>query len=282
MAVHFPVTAGRENKRILAIFPHPDDIEILCAGTLLRLAQMGFEIHVATMTPGDKGSATLSAEEIAAIRREEARRGAETIGSQSYRCLEFRDVEIVFDNPSRRKVAALLREVNPFLVFTTPPCDYMFDHEITSQLVRDACFNAAMINYRTGLDDRPTWGIPYLYYTDAIEGRDALGRPARITCLVDVSAEIDKKAAALACHASQRSWLKEQHGMDNYIESMREWGRGRGVPVGVEYAEAFSQHRGHPHPQNDLLVEWLGAIPIHPEELSTGYTAHDEGKADYE
>lgn len=251
---------GIDNNRILAIFPHPDDMEILCAGTLFRLSQMGFEVHVATMTAGDKGSALLPAAEISAIRREEGRRGAEVIDAASYRCLEFLDVEIVFDNPSRRAVAALLRKVNPFLVFTTPPSDYMFDHEITSQLVRDACFNAAMINYPTGSDDPPTWGIPFLYYTDAIEGKDSFGLPARVTCLVDIAAEIEKKVAALACHVSQRSWLMEQHGMDNYIESMKEWSRRRGSQIGVSYAEAFCQHRGHPHPQRDLLVELLGAI----------------------
>ena len=49
--------------------PHPDDVEILCAGTLLRLKEQGYELHIATMTAGDKGSAVLSREEIAAIRR---------------------------------------------------------------------------------------------------------------------------------------------------------------------------------------------------------------------
>jgi LmbE family N-acetylglucosaminyl deacetylase len=139
-----------ENRRVLALMPHPDDMEILCAGTLLRLHALGWEIHVATMTPGDKGSATLPTDEIAAIRREEARRGAAAIGAATYRCLEFADCEIVFDNDARRRVAGLLRAVDPILVFTTPPDDYMLDHEITSRLVRDACFNAPIRNYSAG------------------------------------------------------------------------------------------------------------------------------------
>src|SRR5258708_1174932 len=69
-----------ENRRVLAVFPHPDDMEILCAGTLLRLCEQGYELHVATMTAGDKGSAERSRPEIAAIRREEARKGAATVG----------------------------------------------------------------------------------------------------------------------------------------------------------------------------------------------------------
>ena len=52
---------------VLAIHAHPDDIEFQCGGTLLRLAEGGVEVHVATMTPGDCGSAELSADEIAVV-----------------------------------------------------------------------------------------------------------------------------------------------------------------------------------------------------------------------
>lgn len=246
-----------DNRRVLAALPHPDDMEILCAGTLLRLRALGCEIHVATMTAGDKGSAVLSRQEIAAIRREEARRGAEAVGAVSYRCMELQDVEIAFDNPSRRKVAALLRAVDPFLVITTPPADYMFDHEITSQLVRDACFNAPMKNYDA--EGSPSSGIPYLYYTDAIEGHDIYGDASRVTCVIDISSEMEQKAEALACHDSQRAWLKKQHGMDDYIDSMKRWSAKRGQQIGVAYAEAFCQHLGHPHPQDDILSALLGA-----------------------
>jgi LmbE family N-acetylglucosaminyl deacetylase len=247
-----------ENRRVLAAMPHPDDMEILCAGTLIRLRELGWEVHVATMTPGDKGSATLPPAEIAAIRRTEAQRGAEAVGAASYRCLEFADCEIVFDNAARRRVAGLLRAVDPQIIFTTPPDDYMLDHEITSRLVRDACFNAPMRNYAAVGTAEPSSGIPYLYYTDAIEGHDIFGQPSRVTGIVDISAQIERKAEALACHDSQRSWLRKQHGMDDYIESMRRWSTRRGQEVGVAYGEAFCQHLGHPHPTDDLLARLLG------------------------
>jgi LmbE family N-acetylglucosaminyl deacetylase len=248
-----------ENRRILAIMPHPDDIEIQCAGTLVRLRDQGYEIHYAIMTAGDKGSAVLGRKEIADIRREEARAGAQALGAASYRCLEFQDLEIVFDNPSRQHIALVLREINPFLVFTTPPMDYMFDHEITSHLVRDACFNAAVPNYAVAGNLRPIDAVPYLYYSDAIGGHDILGRAAHASCIVDISQQMEAKAAALACHESQRSWLQKQHGMDNYIESMKGWSAQRGKQICVTYAEVFSQHRGHPHPQDDFLASVLGA-----------------------
>ena len=64
---------NNEPKRRVAmtLLAHPDDAEILCAGTLIRLADAGWEIHIATVAAGDCGSATLSREEIAAMRRQE-------------------------------------------------------------------------------------------------------------------------------------------------------------------------------------------------------------------
>jgi LmbE family N-acetylglucosaminyl deacetylase len=242
-----------ENQRVLALMPHPDDIEILCAGTLLRLKDRGFEIHAATMTAGDKGSAVLSRSEIGLVRRAEAEHASELIGASSCTCLDFDDLEIVFDNPSRRRVAALLRVVNPGLVFTTPPVDYMFDHEITSQLVRDACFNAAVKNYETAGGEPPSSGIPYLYYSDPVGGHDLFGVPTPVGRLIDISEKIDAKAEALACHASQRAWLQKQHGLDDYVESMKRWCAARGELLGVAYAENFRQHLGHPHSNEDIL-----------------------------
>ncbi len=247
-----------ENLRVLALMPHPDDIEILCAGTLLLLKDRGFEIHCCTMTPGDKGSATLSRQEIATVRRAEAADAAEVLGASSYACLEFEDLAIVFDNPSRRRVAGHLRRIDPAIVITTPPTDYMFDHEITSQLVRDACFNAAVRNYETDGPESPTSGIPYLYYSDPLDGHDLFGVGAPIGRLVDISAQMERKAKALASHASQRSWLQTQHGLDDYIDSMKRWNATRGAIIGAAYAENFRQHVGHPHPTDDLLAEVLG------------------------
>ncbi len=251
---------NENNRRVLAIMPHPDDIEILCAGTLILLKERGFEIHTATMTAGDKGSATLSRIDIANIRRAEAKKGSEMIGAVSYECLEFQDLEIVFDNDARRRVAALFRRVNPDIVFTTPPVDYMFDHEITSKLVRDACFNASCKNYETDGSAAATSGLPHLFYSDPISGHDLFGEQSRLDGVVDISRTIEQKAAALACHDSQRAWLLKQHGIDDYMDQMRNWGAQRGKLIGAAYGEGFTLHRGHPHPTDDILNGLLQPI----------------------
>src|SRR5690606_38943583 len=101
--------------------------------------------------------------------------------------------------------AGALRKVNPFMVFTTASQDYMLDHEITSTLVRDACFSASAPLYPA--EGAPTSGVPYLYYADAIEGHNYLGHPSPVSCIVDISAQIEQKADALKAHNSQRAWL---------------------------------------------------------------------------
>ena len=261
---------GPAPRRALAAMAHPDDLEMLCAGTLIRLREAGFEVHVATMTPGDKGSPDRSREAIAAIRREEARKGAAALGAASCDCLELADLEILFDAPSRRRVAGLLRRVDPEVVFTLSPDDYMADHVITSQLVRDACFNASVPNAAADGGHPPASRVPYLYYCEPVGGCDPYGAPATLSCLVDISGQIGAKADALACHASQREWLRRQHGVDDYLESMRAHGARRGAAIGAAYAEGFRQHRGHPHPADDLLVRVLKAVPVPGATPSVG------------
>jgi len=245
---------------VFAIHAHPDDIEIQCAGTLLRLKRLGCRITVATMTPGDLGSAELPPDEIAQIRRGEARRSAELLGAE-YTCLEFRDLSIEVDNDGRRRVTEAVRRSRADVVITAPPVDYMSDHEATSRLVRDACFNASVPHYQTHCWDPapPLAKIPFLYYVDAIEGIDYFGQPIEPEFIVDISETFDRKLEMLACHASQREWLRRQHGLDEYLEGCRRWSAVRGEQIGVAFGEAFAQHKGHPYPHDGLLQKLLGA-----------------------
>jgi len=245
--------------RILAIHAHPDDVEFQCAGTLARLKQAGASITIATMTPGDCGSMELAPEEIAGLRRAEAQKSAALIEAD-YFCLEFRDLCIVLDNPSRQRVTEFLRRARPDVVITAPAVDYMSDHELTSHLVRDACFNALVPNYATiaeGAPAAPLDRIPYLYYVDPVEGSDHFGNRIEPGFIVDITATFELKQQMLACHASQRSWLLEQHGMDEYLASCERWSAARGKEIGAAYGEGFTQHAGHPYPTRNYLAELL-------------------------
>jgi LmbE family N-acetylglucosaminyl deacetylase len=244
---------------VLSVLAHPDDAEFLCAGTLLRLRrEHGYEVHIASMTPGDCGSVELGPDAIARIRRCEGTAAAAAIGAV-YHCLEERDLLIVYGARTLEKVARLLRLVRPQIVLTHSPSDYMLDHEVTSTVVRAAAFAAPIANFLVERDlGLPLPHIPHLYYCDAIEGKDPLGRDIPPGFVVNVSAVINDKADMLGRHASQREWLLKHHGMDQYIEAMRQWGAQRGRAIGVAYGEGFRQHLGHSYPQDNVLGSLLG------------------------
>jgi len=250
--------APAQPPRILALHAHPDDVEFQCAGTLALLARRGCAITIATMTPGDCGSAEHGPEEIAEIRRDEARKSAQLLGAE-YVCLEFRDLSIVVDNLSRGKVCECLRRARPDIVLTAPPVDYMTDHEITSVLVREACFSASAPNYSTRQWDpaRALAKIPHLYYVDSVEGVDPFGKPLAPDFIVDITETFPLKQKMLACHESQRNWLRKQHGIDEYLNMGERWSTARGKEIGVKYGEAFRQHKGHPYPGDNLLLALL-------------------------
>jgi N-acetylglucosamine malate deacetylase 1 len=241
--------------RVLALHAHPDDIEFQCAGTLILLRAAGCVVTMATMTPGDCGSAEYDAEAIAAIRREEARASAAMIGAD-YQCLEFRDLAIFNDDESRRRVTEAIRRARPDLILTAPPVDYIADHEMTSVLVRDACFAAPCPNYTTRQWEPapPLVKIPHLYFVDSLVGQDRDSRPVAADFHVDVSRVFPTKREMLSCHASQRNWLIRQHGIDEYLEVQAKWAAQRGSEIGVAQAEGFRQYRGHPYPQDNLLL----------------------------
>ncbi len=244
---------------VLSVLAHPDDAEFLCAGALVRLSrEHGWQVHVASMTPGDCGSVEQGAEEIALIRRQEGARAAALVGG-TYHCLEERDLLLFYHERPLERITRLLRALRPRIVLTHSPADYMVDHETTSTLARAAAFGAPIPNFFAGHGHPPPMAhIPHLYYCDAIEGMDALGRPVEPAFRIDISAIVDAKAEMLAAHASQRDWLLKHHGMDQYVQSMREWCGQRGRQAGVAFAEGFRQHLGHGYPRDNLLGQLLG------------------------
>ena len=121
--------------RIVTIHAHPDDMEILAAGTLAHLARLGHSLTIVSMTPGDCGTTEYPPEEISQIRRGEAAAAARLLGAE-YICAEFRDLAIFNDESSRRRVTELLRVTRPDIVLTASPVDYHCDHEATSVLVQ--------------------------------------------------------------------------------------------------------------------------------------------------
>lgn len=244
-------------KTVLSLLAHPDDAEFVCAGTLSLLKKRGWNIHIATMTPGDKGSAEQNRAEISRIRKDEAARAAQLLDA-TYHCLEMEDIYILYNRESINKATSLIRKVRPNVVFTSSPSDYMIDHEMAALIAQTACFSAGIKNLP--ISEIPFEVIPWLYYCDPMEGKDKLGNPVKPGMCVDITSEIQVKQEMLASHESQRNWLLSHHKMDAYLLSMKQFSAQRGQEAGVTYAEGFRQHLGHGYPQENILKEILGEI----------------------
>ena len=242
---------------VLAIHAHPDDIEILAAGTLALLAAESHRIAIVTLTAGDCGSAEYAPDETARIRKEEAATAAAMIGA-AYRCAGFGDLAVFNDDGSRRRVTELIRWARPDLVITSAPVDYHPDHEATSILVRDACFAASAPNYRTG-PSAPLEAIPHLYFMDSIGGRDREGQKIVADFGADIEGVFSTKQQMLSAHVSQAEWVARQHGIADHLGSMEAWSRRRGRDFGRAFAEGFRQYRHEPYPKAPLLQKLAGA-----------------------
>ncbi len=249
---------------VLALMAHPDDIEITCAGTLALLKRAGWSVNLATMTPGDVGSMRLSREAISEIRRAEAAASAAILDA-TYDCLEFDDLTIAYGAEAKRRVCGLIRRRRPDLLIVPAAADYMADHEETARIAREAAFASTIPNFPLGPGVKlapPCERIAAVVYADPIGLCDAAGKTVRAGFAVDITSVMTIKEKMLAAHASQRSWLKAQHGEDEYLLSMKRWSAARARDFkrkSVRYAEGFTRHLGHGFPGDDILAEALGS-----------------------
>ena len=217
--------------RVLAVGAHPDDLEILCGGTLARFVQEGHEVVMCHATRGDRGSFVHSSKEIARIRGAEARRAAEVCGAE-YATLGFSDCEVnAADHSQQRAVVDLVRDARPDLILTHSQGDYMGDHNEIARLVFECSFYATLPLYKT---DKPHHSaVTPIYHIETI-----MGLGFQPTEFVDITATIETKVAMLEAHESQLTWLRDHDGVD-IVEQMRTTSRFRGQQCGVAYAEGF-------------------------------------------
>ena len=216
---------------VLAITTHPDDMEINCAGTLLKCRERGDRVVVCHLCNGDLGHEIIMPEELAKIRAGEAKTSGALAGIEVI-WGGFGDVDIYADNKEARdKVVDVIRQVNPDFIITHDPNDYMPDHVATSKLVFDASFAATVPHYVTK-EKTPARLVP-IYYMDNLAGVNF--EPEEY---VDVTNHIDKKLEMLECHASQVVWMRDHDNID-FPDMVRTCSRYRGYQCGAEYAEAF-------------------------------------------
>jgi LmbE family N-acetylglucosaminyl deacetylase len=251
-----------EKQTAFAVAAHPDDIEFNMAGTLALLAKAGFEPHMMNLSRSSLDSNELPEPEIALIRRQEAERSAAVIDAVYHPPIAD-DLLILYQERLLRQMVAVVREIRPTIVLLPSLNDYMEDHTNTARLVVSACFSRAMRHFRSIPPRDASDQDVYLYHAQPHLNRDGMRTLVVPTLFVDVTAAMETKLKMLGCHQSQRQWLDETQGLDDYMESMRRSGaevaRMSGRPD-WEYSEGYRQHSqiGFSASDRDLLAEVLG------------------------
>ncbi len=227
---------------VLAAAAHPDDIEFMMAGTLLRMRDASCEIHLWNLANGCCGSNSLSREETAALRWEEAQAAAALAGGTAHPPL-FNDLEIFYDSDSLAQVAAVIRQIQPDVILTQSPQDYMEDHQNTVRLVVAGAFTRAMKNAVTIPPVSPYEKPVAIYHALPHGLKDELRQSIVPHFFVGITDVLERKRAMLACHASQKEWLDATQGMDAYLDEMEGMSREVGAMSKVQpVAEGWRRH----------------------------------------
>ena len=175
---------------VLAVFAHPDDAELVCGATLAKSVDAGERVGILDLTAGEMGS-----QGTPELRARESAQAASILGVTLRRCLGLPDSRLENTHEVRAAVAAVLRELRPRVVVTHWKVGRHRDHRLACEIVRDACFLAALRKL-----DAP--GEPFrpqkLVYATAF--REDADPPSFV---VDVTAQMDRKIQALAAYASQ-------------------------------------------------------------------------------
>jgi LmbE family N-acetylglucosaminyl deacetylase len=251
-----------DQKVALAVGAHPDDVEFMMAGTLTALGDAGYELHIFTVGNGNCGTAVYDHNDICRLRAAEGHDAASVIGATYHEGL-VNDIEIFYDEITLRRVTALVRDLQPEIVLTHSPNDYMEDHQNTCRLMVTACFCRGMRNWQSNPARPPTFQDVYLYHANPHSNHDGMRNLIVPSVYVDIADKIEVKEEMLRRHATQKEWLDTSQGMDSYLITMREICQqiGEMAPRGLLFAEGFRQHMhmGLSAVDADKLSEVLGS-----------------------
>ena len=175
---------------VLAIAAHPDDMELICGGTLIRAHMLGRSTGILDLAAGEMASRGTPE-----IRAKEAAKAATVMEVSVRENLGFPDGGITNTPETRAKVAIVIRRLQPKIVITHSLHGRHPDHPIVAQLVRDACFVAGLKKVEPSIP-------PYrpLKVVHALSFREDNQKP---TFVVDISDAFDKKLEAIRCYESQ-------------------------------------------------------------------------------
>ena len=216
---------------LLAVAPHPDDLEIICGGTLAKLAKQGYHVGMIDLTTGEptpRGSVE--------IRMREAEAARKILGVPVRVCLELPN-RVLMDGPEvRYALATAIRKLQPTVLLTiagrTPAASP--DHNQAHLLIEAARFYSQLTKWDERFENTHPYRVPHLVY--APFPFDAEQRQFHATVVIDISSTFEQKMQAIACYQSQ--FAKQR------MEKVEHWVRGQnayhGGTCGYRYGELFA------------------------------------------
>jgi bacillithiol biosynthesis deacetylase BshB1 len=217
---------------LLAIFPHPDDAELTCGGTLLKSARQGYKVGILDLSAGEMASrGTVE------LRAAESARAASILQVSIRQNLGLPDSGLTNSPETRTLVARAIRQLKPSIVITTAPSPFGRhpDHRVTAELVRDACYLAGL---RMAEPDIPAHRPRKVVH--AITYREDYLKP---TFVVDVSETMEEKLAAIAAYDSQFGGATQAGEVypngESLLDIIRHQAAHYGSLIRVRYGEPF-------------------------------------------
>lgn len=219
---------------ILAFGAHPDDIELSCAGTLIKAVKAGKKVGIVDLTEGQLGTRGT-----AETRLQEAANSARIMGVSVRDNLGMMDGYFENDEESRVKIIRKIRQYRPDIVLANVPLDRHPDHGRASQMVTEACFYAGLVKIETEWEGKKQEAFrpARLYYYMQHFSYD-------FSFVVDTSNEIDQKIEAIRAFKSQfydpnskepETVLTTPH----FLQHIKERDSELGYAIGAKYAEGF-------------------------------------------
>ena len=214
---------------VLSIVAHPDDTELTCGGTVIKMAEAGYKVGVLDLTAGESGTRGN-----ARLREREAAKASKVMGLAHRENLGLPDAAIEDTREYKLKIAERIRALRPRTVILPYWEGRHPDHYLTGRIGYEACFLAGLAKISlAGQPFRPHKIIYATYYVPAV----------RPTFVVDVSAQHEKKLKAILCYSSQFSPQKDMQNLFPSGRDLRErvgsLARHFGLMIGVRYGEPF-------------------------------------------
>jgi N-acetylglucosamine malate deacetylase 1 len=214
---------------LLAIAPHPDDVELTCGGTMLKMADAGYRTGILDLTRGETG--TRGTPE---IRAREAARAAKILGAKIRRNAGLPDARLRVCDEFKVVIAEIIRELQPRTVILPYWEGRHPDHYTAATLGFEACFIAGLKNY-------PLAGEPFRPFKIIYSAAYASVTP---TFAVDITKQYKRRRRAILAYTSQFTPRNGKSSkvflpLDELEERMNFAARHYGRMIGVKYAEGF-------------------------------------------